>query len=129
MLEHVRFLGFRTDLPSLMAGAGLLFASSPFEHFGLTVLEAMAAGLPVVAADAGGHSEMLDGLDERALFPAGDVDAAAAHLASLAADPEGRAGLGAREHARQGEEFSLHAQADATEAVYRRAILARSRRA
>jgi len=125
--EHVRFLGFRTDLPSLMGDAGILFASSPFEHFGLTVLEAMAAGLPVVAAAAAGHAEMLQDLDERALFPPGDTDGAAARLRSLAADAHARAALGAQEHARQVERFSLRTQADATEAVYRRAIRMRER--
>lgn len=120
--DHIRFLGFRTDLPLLMSEAGILFASSPFEHFGLTVLEAMAAGLPVVATAAGGHAEMLHGLDERALFPSGDADGAAARLRSLAADPQGRAMLGSQEHSRQVEQFSLRQQADATETVYRHVI-------
>lgn len=123
--EHVRFLGFRSDLDTLMARAGLLFASPPMEHFGLTVLEAMAAGLPVVASAAGGHVEMLDGLDGRALFPPDDVDAAADRLRALAADSAGREALGVLEHARQVRDFSLRAQADATDAVYRAAILKR----
>lgn len=114
----VRMLGFRTDLPQLMSEAGLLFASSPFEHFGLTVLEAMSAGLPVVAADAAGHAEMLGGLDGRALFAPGDVDAAAENLRSLAADAVGRSALGEQERARQRERFTLAAQAAGTEAVY-----------
>ncbi len=123
--EHVRFLGFRSDLETRMREAGLLFASSPFEHFGLTVLEAMAAGLPVVAAAAAGHVEMLRGFDDRALFTPDDVEAAAARLRSLAADPQARATLGMAEHARSVEEFSLRKQADATESVYRQAIEAR----
>ena len=124
---HVRFLGFRSDIPSVMTHAGMLFASSPFEGFGLTVLEAMAAGLPVVATDAPAHAEILGDLGERALFPSGDVEAAASRLRSLAADSEARATLGDQEHARQIEMFSLRAQADATEAVYRRAIAAMRR--
>jgi glycosyltransferase involved in cell wall biosynthesis len=120
--EHVRFLGFRSDLPSVMSRAGILIASSPFEGFGLTVLEAMAAGLPIVATDAPAHAEMLTGLDERAIFPAGDVAGAASRLRSLAGDPVARAELGRQEHERQGQQFSLRAQSDATEVVYRRAI-------
>jgi glycosyltransferase involved in cell wall biosynthesis len=120
--EHVRFLGFRSDLPAVMSRAGMLLASSPFEGFGLTVLEAMAAGLPVVATDAPAHAELLGELGQRALFPTGDVQTAAERLRSLAADPEARAALGDREHARQVALFSLRAQADATERVYRRAI-------
>ena len=125
--EHVRLLGFRTDLSTLMYDAGLLFASSPFEHFGLTVLEAMGAGLPVVAAAAAGHVEMLRGFDDRALFTPDDIEGAAERLRSLASDPEARALLGMAEHARQGDDFSLRKQADATESVYRHAIELRGR--
>ncbi len=120
--EHVRFLGFRDDIAAIMTRAGLLFASSPLEGFGLTVLEAMAVGLPVVASDAPAHAEILGELRDRALFPRGNVDAAAERLRVLAADSEVRATLGEQEHARQRELFSLRAQAEATEAVYRRAL-------
>ncbi|BDZ64519.1 hypothetical protein GCM10025877_14570 [Agromyces mangrovi Wang et al. 2018] len=117
--DAVEFLGFRSDLPELMDRAGLLVATCPFEHFGLTVLESMASGLPVVAAGAAGHLDMLAGLDERALFPPDDVAAAASALRSLAADPDGRARLGSAERERQRRDFTLRAQADATEDVYR----------
>lgn len=123
--DTTRFLGFREDLPALMTRAGLLLAPCPFEHFGLTVVEAMASGLPVVAADAAGHREMLGGLDSRALFEPHSEDAAAAHMASLAADVRGRAALGESERARQSHGFSLRAQVEATEDVYRRTIAAR----
>ena len=121
----VRFLGFRTDLPRLMSEAGILLATSPFEHFGLTVLESMGAGLPVVAADAAGHAEMLGGLDERALFTPDDVAAAAQSLRALANDREGRTRLGSLERDRQSSTFTLSAQADGTLAVYLEAIAAR----
>lgn len=121
----VRFLGFRTDLARLMTEAGILLATSPFEHFGLSVLESMGAALPVVAADAAGHAEMLGGLDHRALFAPDDVDAAARSLRSLADDDAGRARLGRLERDRQSTVFTLRAQADGTLAVYRDAMAAR----
>jgi glycosyltransferase involved in cell wall biosynthesis len=121
----VRFLGFHDDVPALMASSGLLLAPCTVEGLGLAVVEAMAAGLPVVAADAGGHREILEGLDDRALYPAEDVDAAARALASLARDPAGRAMLAAAGRERQRAEFSLDAQARGTEAVYRTAIATR----
>ncbi len=126
--DATRFIGFRTDLPSLMESAGVLLAPCPFEHFGLTVVEAMASALPIVAADAAGHREMLSGLDPRALFTPGDVSAAAGQMSSLAADEPGRAALGRAERERQNQDFSLSAQANGTEKVYS-AALARRRSA
>ncbi|CAN5397412.1 hypothetical protein BH10ACT5_BH10ACT5_18880 [soil metagenome] len=127
--DAVRFLGFRSDVTELMARAGMLLAPCPNEGLGLTVLEAMAAALPVVAADAGGHSELLADLDDRALFAAGDVDAAAAHLRSLAQDSAARAELGVRERKRQRTQFTPRQQAGGTFAVYRETIAARAGRA
>ncbi|WP_430647049.1 glycosyltransferase family 4 protein [Agromyces sp. GXS1127] len=118
----VRFSGYRTDLPELLLRAGMLLAPCPIEGLGLTLLEAMASGLPPVAADAAGHVELLAGLDERASFAPGDADAAGERLRSLAADPAGRAALGAAARERQQSRFSLRAQADGTEVVYREAI-------
>ncbi|WP_400997695.1 glycosyltransferase family 4 protein [Agromyces sp. GXQ0307] len=118
----VRFSGYRTDLPELLTRAGMLLAPCPVEGLGLTLLEAMASGLPPVAADAAGHVELLAGLDERARFPAGDADAAGERLRSLAADPGARAALGAAARERQQAQFSLRAQADGTDAVYREAL-------
>lgn len=126
--DAVVFRGFRDDLPDLMRSAGMLLATSPFEHFGLTVLEAMASGLPVVASDAGGHSEMLRPLAGAALYAPGDAADAAALLAALSADAPRRARLGEAQRRRQLESFTLRAQADATEGVYRRVIAQRGAR-
>ncbi|MCD2441023.1 glycosyltransferase family 4 protein [Agromyces sp. SYSU K20354] len=115
----VRFLGYRTDLPAVMDRAGLLIAPCPVEGLGLTLLEAMAGGLPVVAAGAAGHLDLLAGLDPRAAFAPDDVDEAAAHLRSLAADEAGRTALALAARGRQQRDFSLRAQADGTDAVYR----------
>lgn len=118
----VAFLGFRSDLAELMDTAGILLATAQFEHFGLTVLEAMSSGLPVVASEAGGHRETLSGLDSRALFPVDDMMGAARRLRELAGDAEGRHRLGHAERLRQQSDFSLAAQETGTDAVYRAAI-------
>lgn len=115
----VRFLGFRSDLPEIMDRAGILFAPCPVEGFGLTLLEAMASGLPIVAARAAGHLDMLAGLDPRSLFTADDVDDAAGNLRSLADDDAGRDALARAVRDRQRRDFSIRVQADGTEAVYR----------
>ena len=123
--DAVDLLGFRDDVAQLYARAGLFIAPCPVEGLGLSLLEAMATGLPTLAADAGGHSEILGGLDPRALFRADDVDAAARSLRALADDDPGRVALGAAGRERQRAQFSIASQLEATEAAYRRAIEAR----
>lgn len=117
----VRFLGRVADVDVLRAAAALQLASPPNEHFGLSVLEAMSVGLPVLAADGGAHRELL-GDEHDALFPAGDIERAAAGLRRLAHDPQMRREMGRRLRQRQQHEFSLAAHGEALEAVYRRAL-------
>jgi len=117
--DSVTFLGPRSDVADLMAEAGLLLAPCPAEGLGMTVLEAMAAGLPVVAAAAGGHLETVGTVDSAALFVPGDARAAAALLEALAADPDRRDSYGAELRTAQLERFTLDAQVAGTDAVYR----------
>ena len=93
--DRVDFRGFREDIPAELAALDVFVHSSVLpEPFGQVVTEAMAAALPVVAADAGGPSLIItDGVDGL-LTPPGDVDALAAALRRLAADPDLRAHLG-----------------------------------
>jgi len=65
------------------ATAAVLLAPAPADSFGLAVVEAMAAGVPVVACAAGGHLETVGLLPGAAMFPAGDAEAAASALRSL----------------------------------------------
>lgn len=60
---RVKFLGYRKDIPRLMASADVLVHPTRIEAFGLTLAEAMAAGLPVVASNVEGISEVLAGTD------------------------------------------------------------------
>lgn len=121
----VRFLGYRSDVPDLMDRSGILLAPCPVEGLGLTVLEAMQSGLPVVAARAGGHIEVLEGLDDRSLFASADPEAAARALRSLAEDDLGRAQLGAAGRERQRADYTIDAQVQGTDAVYRAALRSR----
>jgi len=117
--DAVDLLGARDDVEQLMTRAGVLLAPCPVEGLGLTVLEAMASGLPVVAADAGGHRETLAGLDPLALHPPLDAADAGERLAALAADPARRDTYAGAARARQRAAFTVDQQAAATDAVYR----------
>ena len=114
-----RFLGHAGDVQQLMATAGLLLAPRPDEAYGLSVVEAMAVGLPVVAAAGGGHLETVGGVGGTGLFPPDDVRGAASALRALAADSAGRAAYGEQLRTAQRERFTLEAQQRDTDAVYR----------
>ena len=117
--DSTDFVGHDPDLPTRLAQAGILLAPRPDEAFGLTVVEAMAAGLPVVAAAGGGHLETLGPVSADTLFPLGDAEAAADRLATLAADAPRRAETGARLRARYESTFTIERHVDGLEALYR----------
>src|SRR3954447_16141430 len=58
-IDQVDFAGWQSDAAAELARAGILLAAAPAEPFGLSVVEAMAAGVPVVATAAGGHLETI----------------------------------------------------------------------
>jgi glycosyltransferase involved in cell wall biosynthesis len=122
-----RFLGHRDDVPALMDRAALLLAPCRIEGLGLSVLEAMAAGLPGVVSAAGGHLETVGALDApELLFPAGDAEAAGARLARLAHDPARRDELAVAGRRLQQKHFSPRAHAAGTEQVYREVLARRA---
>ena len=101
LAASVRLLGLRSDVARLLPAADVFLLTSLNEGIPLTVIEAMAAGLPVVSTDVGGVAEVVkDGLTGL-LAPAGAADALARHVLRLAADPgeRGRMGRAGRERA------------------------------
>jgi glycosyltransferase involved in cell wall biosynthesis len=113
------FLGQRTDIGTLLAQASIFLAPRPDEPYGLSVVEAMAAGLPVVAAAGGGHLETVGRADGAALYPPADTVAAGRLLADLAGDPARRATYGAALREIHRRHFTVEAQVAATLDVYR----------
>jgi mannosyltransferase len=89
------------------------------EGFGLTLIEAMAAGAALAAARAGAAELVVEDGVTGALVPPGDVDALVAALEPLMRDPEAAAVMGGRGRARVVEKFSLDAEADRIVSVYR----------
>lgn len=105
--EHVRFAGLRRDVARLLPALDVACLTSRYECAPLSVIEAMAAGVAVVASDVGTVSEMVtDGVQGR-LFPAGDAAALADRLAELAADPALRARMGAAGRTRAERRFRI----------------------
>jgi glycosyltransferase involved in cell wall biosynthesis len=101
LADAVRFVGAVADVAPCYRIADLFVFPSRYEAFGLALLEAMAAGLPIVAARTGGIPELAT--EEAALLiPGGDVSELAKGLVSLASSPERRRYLGsaARNRAR-----------------------------
>ncbi len=93
-------MGYRADVPDLLAAADLFVLPSRFEGLPLAVLEAMAHGLPVVATRVGGTDEVvIDGVTGRLVGP-GDPDALAAAIGDVLGDPDHARALGLKGQAR-----------------------------
>jgi glycosyltransferase involved in cell wall biosynthesis len=87
LTERVSFLGFRDDMPRLLASADVVVLPSLAEGLPLSLLEAMAAGTPVVATAIGGTDEAIEDGVTGLLVPPSDVPALAAGLERVLADP------------------------------------------
>ncbi len=98
---RVQFTGFLSDVGVVLRSLDVLVHASVVpEPFGQVVVEGMAAGLPVVASDAGGPAEVItDGING-VLVPPSDPDALAQALRELASDPSRRRALGVAAHKR-----------------------------
>jgi mannosyltransferase len=121
LTERVLFFGELPidDVPSWFQRISIYAFTSRNEGFGLTLLEAMAAGNAVVAARAGAADRVITDGDTGLLVPPGDVDALALALEPLLRDPAAAAAMGARARARVVQEFSIDREAASITAVYR----------
>lgn len=115
--DRMRFLGWREDIPALVHAFDLFALPSLNEGMGRALVEAMAASLPIVAARAGGISEVLAGGAAGLLVEAADAGALARGIEELLVNPELRRGLGeaARERARG---YSVDGMLEQIEALY-----------
>jgi len=120
--ERVVFAGFRDDLAELLPGLDVLVHAAVREGLGVAVLEAMAAGVPVVAARVGGVPDIID--DERTglLVPPSDSTAIAAAVMRLLGDPVLRASLAERGRQRVATAFSVARMARAYLDLYREVL-------
>jgi glycosyltransferase involved in cell wall biosynthesis len=113
-----RFLGSRTDVPDLLRASDLFVHPSREEGFSNAILEAMAAGLPVVACDVGGNPEAVVDRETGRLVPSRNAAAFSSAIAELLADPEKRNAMGKAGRDRATERFSLDRMVGEMESLY-----------
>jgi len=118
--DRLRFVGFfaHERLPAALAHADLLVLPSLYEELGTVLLEAMQAGLPVVASKTGGIPDVVEDGVNGMLVPPGDPEALARAIDRLLADRDlaSRLGEGARE---RGKDYDWEVLAERVLAVYR----------
>ncbi|MDE9364314.1 glycosyltransferase family 4 protein [Luteipulveratus sp. YIM 133132] len=120
--DTVELFGARDDVAELMRGAGILLAPTPREGLGLAVLEAMAAGLPVVASASGGHDETVGAVTPDSLFAPGDAETAGRLLRERASDLARRERDGDLLQRHQQAAFTVRRQAQETLRAYQQVL-------
>jgi glycosyltransferase involved in cell wall biosynthesis len=122
LAARVAFVGTTDDVPALLASLDQFWLTSDWEGTPNVVLEAMAAGLPVVATAVGGTPEIVDDGNTGLLIPRGDQAALVSASRRLLDDPAEASDLGTKAQAAARQRFSISAMVAATEAVYREVL-------
>lgn len=120
--DRVQILPPETNIAHLLMEAQIYVLSTHFEALPISILEAMRAGLPVVATDVGGICESVRHEETGLLTRHGDVDSLRGALARLIADPALRRALGAAGHQLWSAQFTASTMAARTLEVYQRAL-------
>jgi glycosyltransferase involved in cell wall biosynthesis len=118
--ERIVWLDWLDDTSPLLAAADLFVSPSHSEGFGLAILDAMAAGVPVVATNTDGAKTLIS--DPDALVVIKDPLALSASITRFLDDPDKRRELGERMAGEARSRFSLASMCDATERVYREVL-------
>lgn len=117
--QVVHFHGMQDDVRPWLADSDLFVLSSLSEGVSITLLEAMAAGLPVVATDVGGNREVVREGETGTLVPVGDAAALADAMVAILVDPDRARRMGTAGRARVDSDFNI----DRTVAAYQQAYL------
>jgi glycosyltransferase involved in cell wall biosynthesis len=117
LLNRARFLGDRRDIPAVLASLDITVLPSASESLSNSIIESMAAGVPVIANRLGGNTELIN--DERGLLvTAGDQDALAKAIGRLLADSALRTSLGAKAKAYAQANFTIDQMCRRHEQLY-----------
>ena len=122
----VRFLGFVAPVQDAIEDVAVVVVPSLGEGFGMVALEAMERGRAVIASDVGGLSEIVVDRETGLVVPAGDADALAEAMVSLAGEVERAREMGRLGRARALESFRQGQCTEQTEALYLRALASAS---
>jgi glycosyltransferase involved in cell wall biosynthesis len=122
LADRVRLLGYIEDLGAWYGAFDAFLLTSANEGAPVVAIEALAAGLPVVATRAGGTGTVVDDGETGYLAAIGDVDELARHLRELRDDPHLRRQLGEAGSARMRERFSAARMVEETQGVYLKAL-------
>lgn len=125
--SHVRMLGMRDDVPLILKSVDVFCLFSKWEGLPITILEAMSCGLPVVASNVGGVSEMIDDGRTGYLLDNFQVDKAARLLKALLIDRDKRLSMGNTARAVALEKFSLLGMVSQYRQLYEQPINKRGR--
>lgn len=119
--ERIVFLGLRKDVPDLLRASDIFLLTSYTEGASLAILEAMAAGLPVIASDVGGNGRLIDHGKNGLLFDVNDLECLANHVLDLYKHPHNRQLLGtaAKSKARN---YSVESMVRGYEMVYEKIL-------
>jgi len=124
---HITWCGHRSDLPSLMRGSDVLLLASHGEPFGRVIVEAWAAGLPVISTSGGGAGEIIEHGRTGWLIPQQAPEAMAEALFRVLNDAELRARL-AEEGRRRADDYTVERHAEAVFDLYRTIVRTQDRR-
>jgi glycosyltransferase involved in cell wall biosynthesis len=121
--DRVHFLGARNDVPRLMPHFDLLWLASSFEGLPNSILEAMAAGVPVVASDIPGNRDLVVPGETGYLVPVGDRAALATRANELLDNPERARAMGEAGRRRALDEFSVARMIERFVKLYRELLV------
>lgn len=115
VLDKVEFLGARSDIAELIAESYVGIQSSNWEGFGLTAVEIMATGKPIIASDVDGLKQVVEGAGE--IFPKGNVEELAAKISVLLED-ESYYNFIVTKCKQRSQMYSIEGMADKYKSVY-----------
>lgn len=121
IFEETRFVGKQQDMEDIYAIADLFLLPSEYESFGLAALEAMAAGTPVVATNAGGIPEIITHNKNGFLSDIGDVENMSQHAISLLGNNHMLETFGTAAR-KQAETFDIHNVVPQYESLYKKVL-------